>query len=78
MSSRPGWGRIKSIGEHTDSCPRTVRNYLKMGLPHVRLPNGTVLIKYSDVDGWLKHFEVNTNRTDQIVNEIFNDFVETK
>jgi excisionase family DNA binding protein len=75
VSSKPGWGRIKAIAEYTDSGPRTVRKYLKRGLPHVRIPgSGTILIKFSDVDEWLKQFACTEDEIDKIVGSVLKGF----
>lgn len=66
-----GWLRVGSAGEYSDSCPRTVRSWLKKGLRHVRV-NGTgaILIKVEWLDQYLESFEVNENQVEEIVAEI--------
>ena len=54
---------------------RTFRNWLKSGLPHSRLPSGTVLIRYSDIDRWLEGFQVKESASDEL-NRIVDDVLE--
>jgi len=53
---------------------RTFRPWLKRGLRHVRLPSGTILIKYEWIDKFLENFEVQDNEVSRIVDEIEKDF----
>ena len=41
-----------------------------MGLKHSRLPSGTVLVKFADIDRFLDRYEVSENRVDKVVAEI--------
>jgi hypothetical protein len=68
-----GWTKIKGGAKYADVCQRTFRNWLKMGLKHSRLKSGTVLIRYKAIDEFLKTFESNENKVDQIVNEVCKD-----
>jgi hypothetical protein len=43
---------------------------LKKGLKHSRLPSGTILVRFSDIDEFLESFAVNDDQVDEIVNEI--------
>jgi excisionase family DNA binding protein len=45
-----GWAKPKQIAKYMDLSERTVRSLLKKGLPHIRMPTGTTLVKYSEVD----------------------------
>ena len=64
-----GWGKIKKAAEYSDISERTMRDWLKDGLKHSRLPSGTVLIRYEDLDTYLAGFSVKTDQVDKIVNE---------
>jgi hypothetical protein len=64
-----GWGKINSAASYAGVKPRTLRSWLKQGLRHSRLPSGTVLIKFSEVDDFLKSFSSDENEIDKIVNE---------
>jgi hypothetical protein len=68
-----GWAKIKPAAKHAGVSERTLRDWLKMGLRHTRLPSGTILIKFSHLDGFLAQFEVNDNEVDQIADKILND-----
>jgi hypothetical protein len=54
-----GWARITSAAEYADVDPRTVREWLRMGLKHARMNQKTILIQYDDIDDFLKSFIVN-------------------
>jgi excisionase family DNA binding protein len=69
-----GWAKPKQIAKYMDLSERTVRSLLKKGLPHIRMPTGTTLVKYSEVDEYLKQFEVTQDNTDKIVDEVLADF----
>lgn len=67
----PGWAKINSAAKYSGVSPRTFREWLKMGLEHSRLPSGTILIRFSDIDEFLKKFRIHENKVDQIVNDFF-------
>ena len=52
------WRKIKSFAKHCDVSERTVRYWLKEGLPHSRLPSGTILVEVEAGDAWLRKFGV--------------------
>lgn len=62
-----GWARIKAGAKHSGVSERTFRDWLKAGLKHSRLASGTVLVKFEDIDEFLKSFQVNENEVDRIV-----------
>ncbi len=64
------WGKIKTSAKYAGVCGRTFRPWLKMGLKHSRLPSGTVLVKFVDIDRFLDRYEVSENRVDKVVAEI--------
>ena len=68
-----GWGNVKKGSKHGGVSERTFRPWLKNGLRHVRLPTGTILIKYSWIDDFLEQYEVTENRVDQVVAEVMED-----
>lgn len=66
-----GWTKIKSGARYAGMSERTFRSWLKSGLRHVRLPSGTILIKYLWIDKYLMGFEADQeNEVDWIVNSI--------
>ena len=69
-----GWSKIKSAAKYAGISERTMRDWLKDGLKHSRLPSGTVLIKYAWVDEYLEAFAVKEDQVDKIVNETMRDF----
>ena len=64
-----GWGKVKTIAQRADVSPRTVRTWLKEGLPHSKI-RGTILIKFDQLDAFLERFVVEDDRVDSIVNEV--------
>jgi excisionase family DNA binding protein len=69
-----GWCKVKNAAKYADVSERTIREWLKEGLKHSRLPSGTIRIRYIDIDGYLEQFQVNDNLVDAVVEEIINDF----
>jgi excisionase family DNA binding protein len=63
------WGKVKTIAERSDVSPRTVRTWLKAGLPHSRV-RGTILIKFEELDAFLESYSVSDNEIDSIVEEV--------
>jgi len=39
------------------------------GLPHIRLPNGRILIAYDDIDQWLRRYQVSNKVVDELVKD---------
>lgn len=67
-----GWGKVKAIAHYAGISQRTLRDWLKKGLRHSRLPSGAILIQYAAVDQFLTAFEVEPgSQIDQIVDEVF-------
>ena len=64
-----GWTKIKPGAAYAGMKERAFRDWLKNGLQHVRLPSGTILIKYRWIDNYLEKFVANENQVDDIVSE---------
>ena len=71
-----GWAKIKPCAGYAGVSERTFRKFPKLGLRHVRLPSGTILIKYEWIDEFLENFEVVENEVDEKVEEVCKDFAE--
>jgi hypothetical protein len=69
-----GWGKIPESARYAGMKPRAFREWLKGGLKHTRMPSGTVLVKFSDIDSFLEKYQVNENRVDKIVDETLKKF----
>lgn len=69
-----GWGKIKAAAKYAGISERTMRDWLKDGLQHSRLPSGTVLIKYEWLDAYLGSFAAKEDQVDKIVNQTMRDF----
>ena len=67
-----GYGKVKEAARYAGVSPRTLRKFLKQGLKHVRLPTGTILIRYGWIDEFLARFEVEEeqDRVKALVDEI--------
>lgn len=63
------WGKVKTIAERADVSPRTVRTWLKDGLPYSKV-RGTILIKFQQLDAFLESYSVSDNEIDSIVEEV--------
>lgn len=63
------WGKVKTIAERADVSSRTVRTWLKDGLPHIKV-RGTILVKFGQLDVFLESYSVSDNQIDSIVNEV--------
>ena len=71
-----GWLKIKTAARHAGhSDPRTVKGWIKKGLRHSKLPNGTILIKISWIDEWLEGHEVVENEVEKITDEIMKKMI---
>lgn len=64
-----GWAKIKKAAEYSGISERTMRDWLKDGLKHSRLPSGTILIKYEWLDAYLEAFAAKEDQVDMIVKE---------
>jgi len=73
-----GWAKIKAASKYAGISERTMRDWLKAGLRHSRLPSGTILVQYVWVDEFLNRFETKNETveeiTDQIVEDVCNNF----
>jgi excisionase family DNA binding protein len=76
---KQGYAKISAISKYAGESPSTIRRRLKSGeLPYYRLPSGTILIAYADVDEWLSKFRVERGRdpTDELLAEIMSGLEE--
>ncbi|SPD74181.1 DNA binding domain protein, excisionase family [uncultured Desulfobacterium sp.] len=65
-----GWTKKKGGANYAGVGERTFHDFLRMGLRHVKLPSGTVLIRYLDIDEFLEHYIVDKNEVSDIVNQV--------
>ena len=72
-----GYGKVKEAARYAGVSPRTLRKFLRQGLKHVRLPTGTILIRYGWIDEFLELFEVEDGQDciDKLVEEVTREFV---
>lgn len=68
-----GWQRIKAAAKYCGVSERTFHDWFKRGLPFSRI-GGCVLIRCSDLDEFLKGYQVNENVTDKLVESVFKKF----
>jgi excisionase family DNA binding protein len=69
-----GWAKISEAAKYAGVKSRTFRSWLKSGLRYSRLPSGTVLVRYSDLDAFLERFAVVEDQVDRIVKEVCREF----
>jgi predicted site-specific integrase-resolvase len=69
-----GWAKIKSAARYAGVSERTMRDWLKAGLVS-RLPSGTVLIAYADIDRFLRGFAVTSNDETRILLELCDEII---
>jgi hypothetical protein len=55
-----------------------MRNWLKQGLRHARIPSGTVLIRYRDIDDYLEQFCGSDHQINRIVDDVVKEFAVKK
>jgi hypothetical protein len=65
-----GWSKVKAGAQYAGVSERTFRPWLKKGLKHSRLPSGTILIRFIDIDDYLERFAVKDDQVADIVQEI--------
>ena len=60
---------LKKLSRYSCLAVPTLRDYLKVGLPHYKL-KGKVLVKRSEFDRWMQSFKIDQNQEiDQIVQD---------
>jgi hypothetical protein len=69
-----GWGKIKAAAMYAGIKERTMRNWLKQGLCHARVPSGTILIRYRDIDDYLEQFCDSDHQINRIVDDVVKEF----
>ena len=73
-----GWGKIKAAAMYAGIKERTMRGWLKQGLRHARIPSGTVLIRYRDIDDYLEQFCGSDHQINRIVDDVVKEFAVKK
>lgn len=71
-----GWSKIPGAAAYAGVSPRTFRDWLKAGLIHAKLPTGTILVQYTDIDTFLKRFNV-TPKGEKMIDDIVNEISES-
>lgn len=69
-----GWLKIKSAARYCDMGVRTVRDWLKAGLPYAKLPSGTVLIKRQWIDDFLANYTITNDEAEKQADDILKSF----
>ena len=70
---KDGWTKIKGTAEYAGVSERTCRSWIKHGLRHSRLPSGTILIQYADIDTFLNRYAVDDSKFEDVIDEILGD-----
>lgn len=69
-----GYAQVGKAAAYSGVCKRTFEDWLKAGLPHIKLPSGTRLIAYRDIDGWLEQFRKGGSEIKQMADSLLEDF----
>lgn len=69
-----GYCKAKKGAAYAGVSERTFRDWLKHGLPYHKLPTGTILIGYSDIDTYLAQFRKDGTKVSEIADQIMEDF----
>lgn len=65
-----GYCKLRKASEYIGVGIRSMRTYIKdYELPHHKLPTGTLLFSYADLDRWLNQYQVQ-NKAAQMADEI--------
>ncbi len=67
------WLKVKQAAQHMGLSSRTVRDLLNNGLPHSRLPSGTILLEDCQIDEYLRSFDIqrqDNQLVDNLVKEL--------
>ena len=71
-----GWAKIKPAAKYAGVSERTLRDWLHGdGLKHSRLPTGTILIAYADIDEYLRSFAVDSSEETRILDELCSEIL---
>lgn len=68
-----GWLKVKAASRYSGISERTMRSWLKQGLPHSKMPSGMVLIKEQDIDCYLGNFQIEDNAPEKIANSLIEE-----
>ena len=64
------WFKVKPAARYGGVSERTMRTWLKQGLPHSRMPSGSILIRQESIDLFLHSFEVEEKQAEEIVQSL--------
>lgn len=67
---KEGWAKTKDASKYADVSESTFRKWLKQGLCFSRLPSGTILVQYSEIDKFLSQYAVSDNEVENLTDEI--------
>jgi excisionase family DNA binding protein len=68
-----GYCKVKQAAAYAGISERTFEDWLKEGLAHHKLPTGTRLIAYCDIDGWLAQFRKGGSEAKVIADKLMDD-----
>jgi hypothetical protein len=69
-----GYCKAKKGAAYAGVGERTFRDWLKQGLPYHKLPTGTVLVSYADIDQYLCQFRKDGTKVSEIADQIMKDY----
>ena len=69
-----GYCKVKLGAVYAGVSERTFRDWLKQGLAYHKLPSGTILVAYGDIDKYLTQFRKDGTRASEIADQILEYF----
>ena len=64
-----GWRKVKEAAAYAGISPRTLRDWLKQGLEHSRMPSGTILIHRDQIDKFISRYKATEKKAQKIASE---------
>jgi len=71
-----GYIRLNNLAKDIGVCERTIRDWIKQGLPCYRLSRRLVLIKRTDLDKFMDLFKDDKNQLNELVDQVMEDLVQ--
>lgn len=65
-----GWAKITQAAKYAGVSERTFRAWLKDGLPYSAPPVGPCIVRFGDIDDYLKRYTASQRKVDEIVDSI--------
>lgn len=73
-----GFLDLKQLGEYTGLSVKTLRRYLRLGMPAYQI-SGKILVPLAGFHSWLEGFAMHKKRDiDQTVNEVMKEYISSR